>query len=267
MSITIDAISAVSDRSLLNVNPPLLWRPPIVSPAHTPHKRRVTFGKRRGAVFCEQAQSPQYMKNTIVLLAILALANGSSFADEKKPAAQKAETCEKGLPPGKYSEKSLYRLDATWTSDAGKELKLSALQGRPQVMALFFSNCQHSCPFIVADMKGVEKALPKSVRSGVDFALVSIDPARDSEEALRAFRAKHELNPKHWRLLRGSPEAVHELAEKTGFNYYPGSTTQFAHSLLIFVLNNSGEIIFKQSGIGNDRKELVATLTRIASKK
>lgn len=116
-------------------------------------------------------------------------------------------------------------------------------------------------------MKGVEKALPKSVRSGVDFALVSIDPARDSEEALRAFRAKHELNPKHWRLLRGSPEAVRELAEKSGFNYYPGSTTQFAHSLLIFVLNDSGEIVFKQSGIGNDRKQLVATLTRLVSKK
>ena len=208
------------------------------------------------------------MKTSLVLLAILlALANGSSFASEKKPAVNKEQTCEKGLPPGKYSEKSLYRLDAAWTTDAGKEMKLSALQGRPQVMALFFSNCQHSCQFIVADMKGVEKALPKSVRRGVDFALVSIDPARDSEEALRAFRAKHELNPKHWRLLRGSPEAVRELAEKTGFNYYPGSTTQFAHSLLIFVLNDSGEIVFKQAGIGNDRKELVKTLTRLVSKK
>jgi len=60
---------------------------------------------------------------------------------------------------------------------------------------------------------------------------------------------------------------VRELAEKSGFNYYPGSTTQFAHSLLIFVLNDSGEIVFKQAGIGNDRKELVATLTRLVSKK
>lgn len=207
------------------------------------------------------------MKIPILIVATLAFANSVCFARGESPAVKKAQTCEEGLPPGKYSEKSLYRLNATWTSDAGRQLKLSALHGRPQVMALFFTSCQHSCPLIVADMKGVEKALSKRARNGVGFLLVSIDPARDSEEALSAFRTKHGLDAEHWRLLRGSPEAVRELAEKSGFNYYPGSTTQFAHSLLLFVLNDSGEIVFKQSGIGNDRKELVATLTRLVSKK
>jgi nitrite reductase (NO-forming) len=32
----------------------------------------------------------------------------------------------------------LYQLESTWTSDVGRQIKLGALRGRPQVLALFF---------------------------------------------------------------------------------------------------------------------------------
>ena len=114
--------------------------------------------------------------------------------------------CKEGLPPAQFSGKSLYGIDATWTADVGREVKLDALRGRPQVMALFFTSCQHSCPLVVNDMKEIQKALPKNVHGKVDFLLVSIDPDRDSTDALRAFRAKHGLEIERWSLLRGSAE-------------------------------------------------------------
>ena len=177
--------------------------------------------------------------------------------------------CREGLPPGKYSDQSLYKLSATWTSDVGREVKLEVLRGRPQVIALFFTNCEHSCPLVVADLKAIEKALPRNVRGKVDFLLVSIDPERDTPEVLRAFRAQHELPTERWTLLHGSPEATRELASYIGFNYQPGSPTQFAHSLLISIANESGEIIFQQSGLGrppNDAVEALLRLTRAKRK-
>ena len=203
------------------------------------------------------------MKTTLASILTLVCAPWAFPASDPKSSAPKPPCCREGLPPGKYSEKSLYALNSVWTSDVGREVKLEVLRGRPQVIALFFTHCEHSCPLIVADMKAIDKALPRRVREKVDFLLVSIDPERDTPEALHAFRIKHELPTERWTLLRGSTEATRELAGMVGFNYQPGSPTQYAHSLLISILNESGEIVFQQSGLGRPAGEAVATLLRV----
>ena len=202
------------------------------------------------------------MKTTLASILTLVCAPWAFGATDPKSPAPKPPCCREGLPPAKYSEKSLYSLNSVWTSDIGREVKLEVLRGRPQVIALFFTNCEHSCPLIVAEMKAIDKALPGSVRGKVDFLLVSIDPERDTPEALRAFRAKHELPTERWTLLRGSTEATRELAAMVGFNYQPGSATQYAHSLLITIINESGEIVFQQAGLGRPAGDAVAILSR-----
>ena len=207
------------------------------------------------------------MKTTFTIILTLVCAPWAFGASEPTSSIPKPPCCREGLPPAKYSEKSLYGLKSVWTSDVGREVKLEVLRGRPQVIALFFTNCEHSCPLIVADMKAIDKALPRSVRDKVDFLLVSIDPERDTPEVLRAFRAKHELPTERWTLLRGSTEATRELAGRVGFNYQPGSPTQYAHSLLISILNESGEIVFQQSGLGRGPKDAVEALVKPAQTK
>ena len=203
------------------------------------------------------------MKKTSTILLAIVCVPWAFGATEPKSPAPTPPCCREGLPPGKYGEKSLYTLNATWTSDVGREVKLEVLRGRPQVIALFFTNCEHSCPLIVANMKAIDKALPDGVRGKVDFLLVSIDPERDTPEALHAFRAKHELPTERWTLLRGSTEATRRLAEMSGFNYQPGSPTQYAHSLLISIMDESGAIVFQQVGLGRQPDEAVAALLKI----
>lgn len=211
----------------------------------------------------------RFMKTSILLLGIIALGTTPLLAaTSRKPAkAPEPPCCRTGLPPGKFSEKSLYSLDSTWTADVGKEVKLSALRGRPQVMALFFTSCEHSCPLIVKDMKAIEEALPAKARNKVDFLLVSIDPERDTPVELRAFREKYGLSIRHWSLLRGGPKDVKKLADWMGFRYYPGSNLQYAHSLLITVLNPAGEIVFQQAGVGNIRDDALAAVLRMVAPK
>lgn len=204
------------------------------------------------------------MKTPSLLLATLLACATTGFAvGTNKPSTPTPPTCRTGLPLLKYSETSLYKLDSTWTTDAGREVKLEVLRGYPQVVALFFTNCQHSCPLIVADMKRIEKALPRRIRGKVDFLLVSIDPARDTVEVLKTYREKHQLGNEHWTLLRGSPDAVKQLAEKLGFQYYPGSEKQFGHTLVISILNQNGEIVFQQAGVDALPDGAVDTLARL----
>jgi protein SCO1 len=207
------------------------------------------------------------MKTKLPLLLCLATSSVWAVTPKETPKIPEPPCCREGLPGGKFSEKSLYSVKATWTADVGKEVKLDALRGRPQVMAFFFTNCEHSCPLIVKDMKEIGAALPLNVREQVDFLLISIDPERDTPEALRAFRAKYELPLERWSLLRGKPDDVKALADLVGFRYLPGSNRQFAHSLLISILNADGEIVFQQSGIGNTRDDARAAVLRLLKPK
>ena len=42
---------------------------------------------------------------------------------------------------GTFTDKSLYQLDSTWKTDTGKPVKLETLQGRVEVVVMFFASC------------------------------------------------------------------------------------------------------------------------------
>ena len=176
------------------------------------------------------------------------------------------DCCREPLASSKASDRSLYQLASTWTDDAGREMKLGKLRGRPQVLTMFFSNCEFACPLLVNDMQKIERALPAEVRKRVDFVLVSFDTARDSVRALHAYREKMKLSPAHWTLLRGGEDDIRELAALLGVNYQRDARGQFSHSNLITVLNADGEIVHQQAGLNTDPQETVQVLQKLSAK-
>lgn len=173
--------------------------------------------------------------------------------------------CRPPLPAGQPTDKSLYLLESRWTSDVGREIKLGALRGRPQVVAMFFTNCEYACPILVSELKSIESQLPPEVLAKVDFLLVSIDSRRDTPEVLAAFREKRELARERWTLLRGGTDDVRELAALLGVNYAADSRGQFAHSNLITLLNAEGEIAFQHVGLKQDPSALIAAIHKAAA--
>jgi len=164
-----------------------------------------------------------------------------------------------------YTDKSLFQLDSIWTSDAGKRIKLGALRGRPQVVAMFFASCQFTCPLTVSDMKRIETALPENLQTNTDFLLISFDSERDTPAALKTYRAERELSGQNWTLLHGEPDDVRELAALLGVIYRQDANGNFAHSNVITLLNAEGEIVYQQPGLNLPADEIVAKLKAIAT--
>ncbi|MHB8522866.1 MAG: SCO family protein [Limisphaerales bacterium] len=172
----------------------------------------------------------------------------------------KAET------PAAFTDKSIYQVDSAWTTDQGKEIKLNGLAARPQVVAMFFANCQFACPIIVNDMKRIEAALPADLRARVGFALVSFDTKRDTPMALAQYRRSRNLPPERWVLLHGKADDVLELAALLGVKFKEDANGQFAHSNIITILNAQGEIVHQQIGLNQDIQETVRILEQLAAK-
>jgi protein SCO1/2 len=183
-----------------------------------------------------------------------------------KPAAKDGPPpcCRVALDLGKPTDQSLYLLDSTWTSDVGQQIKLGALRGRPQIVALFFTHCEYACPILVGELKAIAGQLPAEVLGKVDFLLVSIDSQRDTPAVLAAFREKRELAHERWTLLRGGADDVRELAALLGVNYAEDSRGQFAHTNAITLLNAEGEIAFQHTGLKQDPALLMAAIAKAA---
>ena len=192
------------------------------------------------------------MKTLLALLLPIAL-----LAAEPLPPC-----CRPALAMGQPTDQSLYLLDSKWTSDVGREIKLGALRGRPQIVALFFTQCEYACPILVSELKTIESKLPPEVLGQVDFLLGSIDSKRDTPAELTTFRAKRQLTRERWTLLRGEPDDVRELAALLGVNYAEDARGQFAHTNLITLLNAEGEIAFQHTGLKQDPALLLAAIEK-----
>ena len=170
--------------------------------------------------------------------------------------------CVEGRLEKPLSDKSLYHLESKWTTDDGKQIALAALRGRPQVVVMFFASCEYACPILVENLKAIERTLPAEVRGKAGFLLVSIDPDRDTPEALRAYRAKHAFDAANWTLLHGGVDDIRELAAVLGIQYQRDSRGQFSHSNVITVLDQDGVVAFQQAGLNKDPQETVTALIK-----
>jgi len=195
-------------------------------------------------------------------LALLQMGEQLDAAELNNHAGRSCCSSSDSAPAVQLTDKSLYQLDATWTNDLGQALSLSALKGRPQVVAMFFGNCQYACPLLVYKMQQIAAALPENVRTNVGFLLVSFDVERDTPEALHRYRAQRELG-NNWTLLHGNDEQVLELAALLGVKLKKDPQGQFLHSNILTLLKADGEIAFQEAGLDLETTVMVHQIHRL----
>ena len=176
------------------------------------------------------------------------------------PASGANETPESNIE--NYTKESLYQLEVTFTDDTGKTVALGDLRGRPVVLNLFFASCGYACPLTVTDMLAIQERLPAEQRAETVFVLVSFDIARDTTEVLAKYRAQRALDGQ-WVLLRGTDDAVRELAALLGVKYKQEADGMFSHSNLVTILNREGEIVHQRLGLKGGLEEAAAALSAV----
>ena len=162
-------------------------------------------------------------------------------------------------------ERSIYRLQGSWTQDEGKPLRLDELRGEPQVLTLFYTTCTGSCPITVKALQMFSEGEKSAGKARVRFVLITVDPKEDTLSVLRRYRRTMHLQKDSWRLLRGGESDVRKLAALLGFNYEQIDSGEFMHSNLITVLDARGQVVHQQSGVGGDSEGLRAAIQRAAS--
>ena len=198
----------------------------------------------------------------ILLFALISMSIiGCQSKSDNKEEITKEELANKPI-----SDLSIYNLPEKWTTQNGNEIELKELRGKVLVMVMIYTSCKAACPRLVADMRNIEKKIPKELSDKVQYIMVSIDPEVDTPERLKAFAKENQMDNDKWLFLRSNDEQTREFSAVLAVNYKRISPMDFSHSNIISVFNAEGELAFQQEGLEVNNDNTVSKIKEEAAK-
>jgi protein SCO1/2 len=158
---------------------------------------------------------------------------------------------------------SIYQLDVTLQDQQGREHRLDSLQGQPRIVAMFYANCAYVCPLTIDTLRKLDEQLPRAQQARLGLLMVTIDPERDTVEALRATAVERHLDGAQWMLARTDAQGVRKLAAVLGIQYRRLDSGEFNHSTIFTLLDAQGRIRAQTSEIGEVDAEFLAAVKRL----
>lgn len=126
----------------------------------------------------------------------------------------------------------------------GDTISTSMANGKISVVQLFFTSCEGICPVISGNMTAVQKAFAGN--DNVKIFSLSVDPARDSVSALRAYSKRFKCDSLQWNLLTGDKKLIYDYVRYQlrlpAIEEGDGGEEDFIHSDYITLIDREGII-------------------------
>jgi protein SCO1/2 len=125
---------------------------------------------------------------------------------------------------------------------AGKPFDLSELKGKVVVVSFIYTTCSGVCPATTQTMVGVRRALEEAKLwgSSVEFVSITLDPRRDSADALRQYAKVFRADELAWHFLTGPPGEVESVIRAWGMWVRTLPSGTLDHPSRVFLLDPRG---------------------------
>jgi protein SCO1/2 len=196
------------------------------------------------------------MKVVAIAAVATLLASGIALAPPAAAQDHRHEAMDAAPPRGD----SIYALSASMVDQRGEAVGLDLFRGHPVLISMFYASCPDACPLLIADLQQIEGELPPRIRADLRIVLVSLDPERDTPDALRRLTHTRHLDESRWRLLRAPEDTVRDIAAVLGIKYRRLPDGSFNHSSAITLLDPDGAIVARDEAIGGLHEALLHRL-------
>ena len=95
----------------------------------------------------------------------------------------------------------------------GRMLRRADLSGKVWIANFIFTHCAGICPMMSARMRGLQDRL--KAEPDIRFVSFSVDPGRDTPEALRKYAARFQADPERWYFVTGEREKIYGLCRNS----------------------------------------------------
>lgn len=146
----------------------------------------------------------------------------------------------------------------------GREVSLASLRGAVVLLDFVYTSCPGPCPILTSKHVEVQRALLEPARARVRFVSISLDPARDTPEALRSYAQARGADLGHWSFLTGAPDTVAAVLASYGVGTVAQPDGEIEHVVATFLIDAEGNIAKRYFGLEHPRDQLVRDLTMLA---
>ncbi|MGN6319912.1 SCO family protein [Trinickia sp.] len=134
-------------------------------------------------------------------------------------------------------------LQFTLTEDNGQTVTASKFQGNTTLVYFGYTHCPDVCPETMARLMQVLEKLPPADAKAVRILFISVDPARDTPQALHAYVTA--FDAQHIRGLTGTNAQVESLAKRYRVAYQmekrdPNGSYEVTHSSAVYIFDREG---------------------------
>ena len=143
------------------------------------------------------------------------------------------------------------------TTQDGKKVKFydDMLEGKVVVINFIFTTCVDVCPLDTAQLRKVYDLLGEHPGKDIFLYSISVDPERDTPEALRGFMKQYQIG-KGWTFLTGKREDIDLIQKKLGIA--PSGPNPSAHTTSLVLANVPAGSWIKRSPYENP--QMIANL-------
>ncbi|MBX2903602.1 MAG: SCO family protein [Chitinophagales bacterium] len=134
----------------------------------------------------------------------------------------------------------------------GDTLYSDSLAGNIYVVDFFFATCKGVCPRMTNQMARIQKSFIKDQK--VKIISISVDEAKDTVAALKAYSDAHNAVPGKWYFLRGGEQEIFDLAQKGFFVTAKDDEgpEDFIHSEKFILVDYNGNIRQYYNGLDSN---------------
>lgn len=145
----------------------------------------------------------------------------------------------------------------------GAVVDLAELRGKVVLLTGVYASCPHTCPLILDQARGAIEALPESQREDVQVVAVTLDPERDSMEALAELADRHGLAASTYRLVTGAPDRVEQILDRMELaRRRDPETGVIDHANLFLVIDRAGQVAYRFA-LGEQQERWLVEALRI----
>jgi protein SCO1 len=122
----------------------------------------------------------------------------------------------------------------------GRVIRLSGQRGRIVLLTFLYTNCPDVCPLVASNLNAVLRSLPAAQRNRVRVLAVSVDPAHDTPQAVRAFARAHALLPQ-FHYLVGAAGELRPVWQAYNVLTEVQNVERVSHSAYVLLLDRTGK--------------------------
>ncbi|MGF9908989.1 SCO family protein [Brevibacillus porteri] len=138
-----------------------------------------------------------------------------------------------------------------YTDQEGKPFSSTDLENKVWIANFIFTYCGTVCPTMTANMAELQKKA-KEAGLDVEFVSFSVDPERDTPEALKTYLSKFNADFSNWHALTGYTfEEIKTFilkSFKTPISKDPNSD-QVIHDTLLYLVDQQGNLVGRYDGM------------------